>query len=734
MHRALFVAEKNDVAKGIAALLSKGNSQRRDGPSKYNKIYSFTMDFQGQQTIIAVTSVSGHLMSLDFGPEMKDWHGTTMERLFDAPVIRFVSKDMQPVAQNIANEARNASTLVIWTDCDREGENIGDEVKTVCLKSNPRMNVYRAKFSEVTFASINRAIRTLQRLDNNIVEAVNCRSELDLRIGSAFTRLQTLHFQRHFAALFGGENRQVISYGSCQFPTLGFVVERYKAIQEFITEPFWKLQVDHLKNGVKTEFIWDRIRLFDRGIVQLLCEDVQGANQAKVENLIKRPKNKWRPAGLDTVEFEKLAVRKLHISAKTAMQVAEGLYSKGFISYPRTETNKFPQNMGLTSLVQMHVDHAAWGAFAQKIVDEGGAKPRNGSKSDEAHPPIHPLKFATRDQFSNDNDWRVYELVTRHFLACCSKDAKGQETKVTIRLGGESFTATGLMVEDPGYLEVYPYEKWSDKSVGRYELGETFTDHQVRMIESKTEPPPLLTEADLITLMDKYGIGTDATHAEHIEKIKQRSYVGLDNNNHFVPGFLGLSLVDGYDAMGFAMSKPQMRANLEKQLEKICEGTRNKDEVLKEQLDRYRRIFRIAEDKINSLTAAFMSDDRRKMVRLAEWDRQDHRREEEEEELELRLEEEQQQLERQEEEQPRREEQEERLPQEPREEEGPVENGRPMMKIFRYRSTCKCWGIKRQRRGAEDEEGERQLQEERHVEGDRVTGRTRRNASAISRR
>ncbi|CAJ0577349.1 unnamed protein product, partial [Mesorhabditis spiculigera] len=639
MHRALFVAEKNDVAKGIAALLSKGNAQRRDGPSKYNKIYSFTMDFQGQQTIIAVTSVSGHLMSLDFGPEMKDWHGTTMERLFDAPVIRFVSKDMQPVAQNVANEARNASTLVIWTDCDREGENIGDEVKTVCLKSNPRMNVYRAKFSEVTFASINRAIRTLQRLDNNIVEAVNCRSELDLRIGSAFTRLQTLHFQRHFAALFGGENRQVISYGSCQFPTLGFVVERYKAIQEFITEPFWKLQVDHLKNG--TEFIWDRIRLFDRGIVQLLCEDVQGANQAKVENLIKRPKNKWRPAGLDTVEFEKLAVRKLHISAKTAMQVAEGLYSKGFISYPRTETNKFPQNMGLTSLVQMHVDHAAWGAFAQKIVDEGGAKPRNGSKSDEAHPPIHPLKFATRDQFSNDNDWRVYELVTRHFLACCSKDAKGQETKVTIRLGGESFTATGLMVEDPGYLEVYPYEKWSDKSVGRYELGETFTDHQVRMIESKTEPPPLLTEADLITLMDKYGIGTDATHAEHIEKIKQRSYVGLDNNNHFVPGFLGLSLVDGYDAMGFAMSKPQMRANLEKQLEKICEGTRNKDEVLKEQLDRYRRIFRIAEDKINSLTAAFM----------------------------------------------------------------------------RYRSTCKCSGIKRQRRGAEDEEGERLLQEEREGDG-----------------
>lgn len=80
--------------------------------------------------------------------------------------------------------------------------------------------------------------------------------------------------------------------------------------------------------------------------------------------------------------------------------------------------------------------------------------------------------------------------------------------------------------------------------------------------------------ADLIALMDKYGIGTDATHAEHIETIKTRQYAALNNDGRFVPGYIGLALVDGYDRMGYAMSKPHMRANLESQLKLICLGER----------------------------------------------------------------------------------------------------------------------------------------------------------------
>lgn len=85
------------------------------------------------------------------------------------------------------------------------------------------------------------------------------------------------------------------------------------------------------------------------------------------------------------------------------------------------------------------------------------------------------------------------------------------------------------------------------------------------MTESQTSPPTLLTEADLIALMEKHGIGTDATHADHIETIKQRMYVGVQDGK-FVPGQLGMGLVEGYDAMGFEMSKPHLRAELEADL------------------------------------------------------------------------------------------------------------------------------------------------------------------------
>lgn len=93
------------------------------------------------------------------------------------------------------------------------------------------------------------------------------------------------------------------------------------------------------------------------------------------------------------------------------------------------------------------------------------------------------------------------------------------------------------------------------------------------MNESQTTAPPLLTEADLIALMEKHGIGTDATHAEHIETIKDRRYVALNESSRFVPGFLGLGLVEGYDSMGYNMSKPNLRRELENDLKEICNGS-----------------------------------------------------------------------------------------------------------------------------------------------------------------
>lgn len=129
------------------------------------------------------------------------------------------------------------------------------------------------------------------------------------------------------------------------------------------------------------------------------------------------------------------------------------------------------------------------------------------------------------------NEKRVYELICRHFLACVSKDAVGSETTVKVTIADEHFTATGLCIYERNYLDVYIYEKWNAKEIHQYQVGNVFEPTELSMPEGTTSPPSLLTEADLIALMDKNGIGTDATHAEHINTIKQRGKELNPNNS-----------------------------------------------------------------------------------------------------------------------------------------------------------------------------------------------------------
>lgn len=234
--------------------------------------------------------------------------------------------------------------------------------------------------------------------------------------------------------------------------------------------------------------------------------------------------------------MEKTVSKKLKINAKETMKIAEKLYTQGFISYPRTETNIFPKELNLTNLVTQQQDDNQWGLFAQRIMNEGGPAPRQGKKSDQAHPPIHPTKYTNN---LTGNDKRVYEFIVRHFLACVHKDAQGFETIVTADIAEEIFTAKGLIILEKNYLDVYIYDKWNAKEINNYQEGDTFIPTTLDIHEGETAAPKLLTEADLIALMEKNGIGTDATHAEHIDTIKSREYVGLHENIYFVPGTLG---------------------------------------------------------------------------------------------------------------------------------------------------------------------------------------------------
>nr|XP_057906442.1 DNA topoisomerase 3-alpha isoform X2 [Doryrhamphus excisus] len=535
---------------------------------------------------VTMTSVSGHLLGFEFTAPFQKWHSCNPVLLFDAEVEKYCPEGMVQIKRTLEKEVRHCEALVIWTDCDREGENIGFEIINVCKTVKPNIQLFRAKFSEITPNSIRRACETLSEPDVNVSDAVDVRQELDLRIGASFTRFQTLRLQKIFPQSLAN---QLISYGSCQFPTLGFVVERFKAIQAFIPEIFYKIKVLHEVEEDTVEFGWKRNRLFNHTACLVLYQICMEDPIATVTSVTSKPKSKWRPLPLDTVELEKLASRKLRISAKETMKIAEKLYTQGYISYPRTETNIFPASLALAPLVEQHLPSPDWGLFAQRVLDQpGGPNPRQGKNSDQAHPPIHPTKYTSTLQ---GNEGRVYEFIVRHFLACVSQDALGQETVVDIDIAQEKFSASGLMIIARNYLNVYPYDRWSAKVIPVYEQGTQFQPSAIEMVDGETSPPQLLTEADLISLMEKHGIGTDATHAEHIETIKSRMYVGLTPDQRFLPGELGMGLVEGYNAMGYEMSKPHLRAELEADLKLVSEGRKDKWSVLQHHIQKYKTVF-----------------------------------------------------------------------------------------------------------------------------------------------
>ena len=189
--KVLNVAEKNDAAKNIANIMSGGRANRREGFSHFNKIYEFDYMVQGQQAEMVMTSLSGHLLNMEFAPQYRKWYSCNPVALFDAPLAKGVGEGNNSalIKKTLQREVRGAKLLIIWTDCDREGENIGMEVVTVCREVLPGVRILRAKFSEITRPSIERAMATLGQLDQRVSDAVDVRQELDLRIGAAFTRL-----------------------------------------------------------------------------------------------------------------------------------------------------------------------------------------------------------------------------------------------------------------------------------------------------------------------------------------------------------------------------------------------------------------------------------------------------------------------------------------------------------------------------------------------------------------
>lgn len=144
------------------------------------------------------------------------------------------------------------------------------------------------------------------------------------------------------------------------------------------------------------------------------------------------------------------------------MMNMEALYNKGFLSYPRTETTKYSKMINLRKIVEELKSNKDFGSYAARVASgELWAGPRDGKLDDKSHPPIHPVRNADPDQLDHFQN-KVFDILSRHFLASISKDALGSETQAYLEIGNELFSASGLLVDEKNWLDVFPFDSWQD--------------------------------------------------------------------------------------------------------------------------------------------------------------------------------------------------------------------------------------------------------------------------------
>lgn len=621
----LNIAEKPSVAKSITQILANTYTVVST-KYKYTPVYKF----QYKSVTHFFTSVLGHVYTQEFS-EKKKWTDCDPITLFTADISEYIKDDMRMLRDNLLNYSSIADKVVVWTDCDREGEYIALEIQRLLNRK-----CWRARFSAITRDQIEEAISHFYEIDMKQCDCVAVRMELDLRIGASFTRLQTLNLSTE---------KKIISYGSCQIPTLGFVVDRALQHMNFVSEPFFSLKVFIVKNGIKNIFLWKRGNVFDKNCVLNFFMEVTAAQKcAYIAKIEKRSVNKQRPLPLRTVDMQKALSRTM--SSHKIMQIAESLYTRGIISYPRTETDCFPKQFNYNNIKNKLMER--YSHLTEKITFKG---PRYGKNNDHAHLPIFPLKNA--DNLAVDEK-KVFDFIANRFMAAISEDATVEEQTVYLLINDELFILKGSIVLNQGFLQFYGNDGKYNKRISHFAENEKFElvkiNHIIRTNEnddvcglqtdkrllddniiikeenqtkktdeeltqncifvnqSFTSAPNYLTEAELIGLMDKHGIGTDATIHEHIRKIINRSYV-FKRFRYFIPTSCGFNLINCYKTLGLDLDKPYYRCSLERNLKDIEVGIADKSDVLSKELRCYKEFYMILQNNLDTLKSVFNRTD-----------------------------------------------------------------------------------------------------------------------------
>ncbi len=576
----------------MAAVKSAGGKKLVivESPTKMKSIQGYLGD--GYEVLSSV----GHIRDLadkkDIPAELKKTsvgkYSIDIENGF-TPLYVESERGKKTVAE-LKRALKNADELLLATDEDREGEAIAWHLMEA-LK--PKVPVKRMVFHEITKDAIRAAVDNTRELDLALVDAQETRRILDRLYGwdvSDVTRRKV---------------GQGTSAGRVQSAATRLVVDRERERMAFVSASYW--DVEALAASGQESFATRLARLdgaplargtdFDdagqlkKAVVVLtesqareLATAIETRGDATVTAVEAKPGTRSPKPPFTTSTLQQEAGRKLSMSAKHAMGVAQRLYEKGFITYMRTDSTALSTQAVTAARTQ------AVALYGDKAVPVNPRSYRNNSKNaQEAHEAIRPSGDAFRTPASvasslDRDELRLYELIWKRTVASQMSDAKYETTTVTLETEAAgrtaAFTASGTVYTFKGFLEAYEEgrdekrgdaDKSDDQSLPALAVGDVLSLSDVEPKGHATSPKPRYTEASLVKALEEKGIGRPSTFASIIDVIINREYV-TKRGQALVPSWLAFSVVRLLEEHFADLVDYDFTAALEDDLDAIARG------------------------------------------------------------------------------------------------------------------------------------------------------------------
>lgn len=487
----------------------------------------------------------------------------------------------------IAKAVKNAESIYLATDPDREGEAISWHIAEILKSKNLLKNkpMKRVVFHEITKSAVEHAIAEPRDISMAMVNAQQARRALDYLVGF------------NLSPLLWKKIRRGLSAGRVQSPALRLIVERELEIEAFKSQEYWSIHLDALKHN--HGFSAKLVQLNNQKVEQFTVinhdqqSDIVGrlllasAGKTTVSRVEKKQRSRSPSAPFTTSTLQQEAVRKLSFTTARAMRVAQQLYegmdvgsgTVGLITYMRTDS------FSIATEAIMQIRDYVKNNFDAAYLPKSPIIYKTKSKSaQEAHEAIRPTDItrtpASVRKFLTDEQFKLYEMIWKRTLACQMSAAKFDAVSVDLSVGSDAnlFRATGQTLVFPGFIAVYmegtdDEEEESDSKLPHLETGEVLTVEKIYGEQHFTEPPPRYGEASLVKILEEYGIGRPSTYASIISTLQDREYVLLDKKR-FTPTDVG-RVVNKFLTEHFTKYVDyDFTANLENALDSIAEGER----------------------------------------------------------------------------------------------------------------------------------------------------------------